>query len=30
MMAMRKSCGFRTFRITELALYHLLGKLPAP
>jgi transposase len=25
-----KSCGFRTFRITELALYHSLGKLPEP
>ncbi len=28
--AMRKSYGFRTFRITELALYHVLGKLPEP
>jgi len=27
---MRKSYGFRTFRITELALYHALGKLPEP
>jgi transposase len=27
---MRKSYGFRTFRITELALYHVLGKLPEP
>ena len=26
----RKSYGFRTFRITELALYHALGKLPEP
>jgi transposase len=26
----RKSYGFRTFRITELALYHSLGKLPEP
>ena len=25
MMTMRKSYGFRTFRITELALYHVLG-----
>jgi hypothetical protein len=29
-VAMRKSYGFRTFRITELALYHSLGKLPEP
>jgi len=26
----RKSYGFRTFRVTELALYHSLGKLPEP
>ena len=26
----RKAYGFRTFRITELALYHALGKLPEP
>ena len=26
----RKSYGFRTFRATELALYHTLGKLPEP
>lgn len=26
----RKPCGFPTFRITELALYHVLGKLPDP
>jgi transposase len=29
-VTMRKSCGFRTFRVTELALYHALGKLPEP
>jgi hypothetical protein len=29
-VTMRKSYGFRTFRITEIALYHLLGKLPEP
>jgi len=29
-VAMRKSYGFRTFRILELALYHTLGKLPEP
>jgi transposase len=29
-VTMRKSYGFRTFRITELALYHALGKLPEP
>ena len=29
-LTMRKSYGFRTFRITELALYHSLGKLPEP
>ena len=27
---MRKSCGFRTFRVLELALYHSHGKLPEP
>jgi len=25
---MRKSYGFRTYRVLELALYHLIGKLP--
>ena len=29
-VTMRKSYGFRTFRVTELALYHKLGKLPEP
>jgi len=29
-VTMRKSYGFRTFRITEIALYHVLGKLPEP
>ncbi|MGH8603158.1 MAG: ISL3 family transposase [Gammaproteobacteria bacterium] len=29
-VTMRKSYGFRTFRIAELALYHTLGKLPEP
>lgn len=29
-VTMRKSCGFRTCRITEIALYHSLGKLPEP
>jgi len=29
-VTMRKAYGFRTFRITEIALYHALGKLPAP
>src|SRR5437762_9515086 len=29
-VTMRKSYGFRTLRITELALYHSLGKLPEP
>jgi transposase len=29
-VTMRKSYGFRTFRATELALYHSLGKLPEP
>jgi hypothetical protein len=27
---MRKSYGFRTFRVLELALYHSLAKLPEP
>jgi len=27
---MRKSYGFRTYRVLELALYHSLGKLPVP
>ena len=29
-VTMRRSYGFRTFRILELALYHTLGKLPEP
>jgi hypothetical protein len=29
-VTMRKSYGFRTYRVLELALYHLLGKLPEP
>ena len=29
-VTMRKAYGFRTFRATELALYHVLGKLPEP
>lgn len=29
-LTMRKSYGFRTFRILELAVYHSLGKLPEP
>ena len=29
-LTMRKSYGFRTYRVTELALYHSLGKLPEP
>ena len=29
-VTMRKAYGFRTFRATELALYHALGKLPEP
>src|SRR5664280_1346713 len=29
-VTMRRSYGFRTFRILELALYHSLGKLPEP
>ena len=27
---MRKSYGFRTYRVLKLALYHSLGKLPEP
>jgi transposase len=27
---MRKSYGFRTYRVLELALYHSLGKPPEP
>jgi len=30
LVTMRKSYGFRTFRVLELALYHSLGKLPEP
>ncbi|MGB5613363.1 MAG: transposase [Sedimenticolaceae bacterium] len=29
-VTMRKSYGFRTFKATEIALYHALGKLPEP
>jgi transposase len=29
-VTMRRSYGFRTFRLLELALYHSLGKLPEP
>ncbi len=29
-VTMRKSYGFRTFRVLELALYYSLGKLPEP
>ena len=29
-VTMRRSYGFRTFKMTELALYHVLGKLPEP
>ncbi len=29
-VTMRKAYGFRTFRSTELALCHVLGKLPEP
>ena len=29
-VTMRKSYGFRTFPVLELALYHSLGKLPEP
>jgi transposase len=27
---MRKAYGYRTFKMTELSLYHVLGKLPEP
>ena len=29
-VTMRKSYGFRTFKVAELSLYHVLGKLPEP
>jgi len=29
-VTMRKSYGFRTYRVLELALYHTAGKLPEP
>lgn len=29
-LSMRKAYGFPTFRITKIALYHALGKLPEP
>lgn len=29
-VTMRKAYGFRTFRATEVALYHVLGRLPEP
>jgi hypothetical protein len=29
-VTMRKSSGFRTYRVLELAIYHSLGKLPVP
>jgi len=29
-VTMRKSYGFRTYRVLELPLYHSLGKLPEP
>jgi transposase len=29
-LTMRKAYGFRTFRVTEIALYHALGKLSEP
>jgi len=29
-VTLRKACGYRTFRIAELSLYHVLGKLPEP
>jgi len=29
-VTMRKTYGFRTFKITELVLYHVLGKIPEP
>jgi transposase len=30
LVTMRKSYGFRTYHVLELALYHSLGKLPEP
>jgi transposase len=29
-VTMRKAYGYRTFKMTELSLYHVLGKLPEP
>ena len=29
-VTMRKGYGYRTFRVTELSLYHVLGKLSEP
>ncbi|MFT5813412.1 MAG: transposase [Psychroserpens sp.] len=29
-LTVRKSYGFRTYKCTEIALYHVLGKLPTP
>jgi transposase len=29
-VTMRKAYGFRTFRVIELSLYHVLGRLPEP
>ncbi|MFT7673900.1 MAG: transposase, partial [Gammaproteobacteria bacterium] len=29
-LTVRKSYGFRTYKCTEIGLYHVLGKLPAP
>ncbi|MFH1415151.1 MAG: ISL3 family transposase, partial [Elusimicrobiota bacterium] len=29
-LTIRKACGFRTFNVIELALYHTLGALPEP
>ena len=29
-VTMRKSYGFKSFKCTEIALYHVLGKLPEP
>ena len=29
-VTMRKAYGYRTFRIAELSLYHVLGRLPEP
>ena len=29
-LTMRESYGFRTFHVTEIALYHALGRLPEP